>query len=370
MIKDLLRFIAIIIGVPLLAWGVIWWTGWLKAERTGPSGSATADTARAWTPARFEPKTTGTPAQVSITPQAPAPAPKPVEPQPRHGVAATVNGETISREEVDFGINPDLIGATLEDVRQTRLDRLIDMLAVRQYLTKQGVTVPDADVERTIADLRKNPPASGGCPCCSYNSLDGFLAANCMTLNDLSNNVRNNLSMAKHVDALWNADYPPGLVRRKFTAGERPRIERTYARMSHIFFKTAQQPDFEEFPDAVRAKARDKATDAWHRLQKGEDFAKLAGKTSEDFTTRAKGGNLGCIPKDTFGRDVQDACEATKPGECTPPVESPWGYHVIRCERLTDEEIVEILHTEYRNRKEAEISASIKSNAVVKRSDE
>ena len=369
MIKDLLRFLAIIVGAPLVAWGIIWWTGWLRPEQPGQSRSATAAPAVAWMPAGFAPKATGTPAQVSIVPQAPVPEPKPVELRPRHGAAATVNGETVSREEVDAGISPDLIGAMLEDVRQTRLERLVQTLAVRQYLTKQGVRVLDADVDRTISDLRKNPPASGGCPCCSYSSLDGFLAANCMSINDLSNSIRISLGMTEHVDALWNAEYPPGLERGKFASAERPRIERTYARMSHIFFRTAQQPDYAEYPDAVRAKAKERATDVWDRIQKGEDFGKLAERTSEDFTTRAKGGSLGCIPKDTFGRDVQRACETTKPGDCSPPVESPWGFHVIRCERLTEEDVQDILRTEFRNRKETELYPSIKTNAVVRRFD-
>ncbi len=367
MIKDLLRFLAIIVGAPLVVWGFIWWTGWLRPEQAGQSGAATSPVA--WTPASFTPITTGTPAQVSVVPQAPAPKPKPVESRPRHGAAATVNGETISREDVDAGIGRDLIGSMLEDVRQTRLDHLISSLAVRQYLAKQGVSVTDTAVDQKVADLRKNPPSSGGCPCCTYKSLDGFMAANSMCLSDLRNIVRNDLGMTKHVDALWNAEFPPGAERGKLAANERSRVEQTYTKMSHIFFKTAQQPDFAEYPDAVREKAKGKAMDVWQRLQKGDDFAKLAENTSEDFTTRSKGGSLGCIPKDTFGRDVQNACEAAKLGDATPPVESPWGFHVIRCQRLTEANVVDILRTEYLNRKEAEIYASIRTNAVVQRFD-
>ena len=354
MIKELLRFVAVVAGLLLAVCGVVWWADSMRPDRQWQSSSATAASAVARIPAVFTSQITGMTASTSGTATDPA-APNSSEAMTNAGVAAKVNGEAISRDEVDAGIPADLIGSMVDEVRQTRLERLIASLAIRQYLTQQGVEVPGAAVEATIADLRKNPPPSGGCPCCSYSSLDGFLAANFMSTKDLRDSIRNELGMTKHVDALWNAEYPAGPERDKFVSGQRPRVERTYMRMSHIFFKTVQQPDFAEFPNAVRAKAKAKAMDAWRRLQKGEDFATLAGKLSEDSTSRSKGGNLGCLPKSTFGKDVQNAYESAKPGDYTPPVESPWGVHVVRCERLTKEDMVEVLRTEYRNRKELEI---------------
>ena len=212
-----------------------------------------------------------------------------------------------------------------------------------------------------------NPPPSGGCPCCSYSSLDAFLTANSMTMKDLHDSVRNNLGMKEHVTRCGM----PNTRRdgaRKWRSG-RASTRRADLHGWRISSSTPRSSGISREPDGVRKRAKAKAMDAWRRLQKGEDFATVARKRSEDSTSRSKGGGLGCIPTGTFGKDVQSAFEAAKPGEYTPPVESPWGFHVIRCERLTEADVEDVLRTEYRDHKDSELYATIRTNAVIQRFD-
>lgn len=65
------------------------------------------------------------------------------------------------------------------------------------------------------------------------------------------------------------------------------------------------------------------------RLVHGGDFAELARQHSNDLSA-GKGGDLGWIlPGDTVP-EFQRAMDVLKPGEISPPVRSPFGYHLIQ----------------------------------------
>jgi len=67
--------------------------------------------------------------------------------------------------------------------------------------------------------------------------------------------------------------------------------------------------------------------------KKGADFAALAEKYSEDEGSKEKGGDVGWVNKDTaFVKPFKDKALAMKPGEISEPVESPYGYHILKVE--------------------------------------
>ena len=67
------------------------------------------------------------------------------------------------------------------------------------------------------------------------------------------------------------------------------------------------------------------------RLQKGEDFAKIAAEVSLDTTSGPKGGDLGWFGKGAMIAEFQDAAFAMKAGEISSkPVQSSAGYHIIQ----------------------------------------
>ena len=68
-----------------------------------------------------------------------------------------------------------------------------------------------------------------------------------------------------------------------------------------------------------------------------------------------------------FGDDVEKAFEALKPGAYSQPVESPWGFHIVRRELLNGQDIVDILRSEYEGTKTREIYDSIQKAAKIER---
>lgn len=115
-------------------------------------------------------------------------------------------------------------------------------------------------------------------------------------------------------------------------AGERKTVEETHAR--HILIK----------PDALRTEdqARAQMRELYERLEKGEDFAKLATEFSNDPGSKIAGGDLGWQPPGVFAPEFEEALNALKPGERSAPFNSSFGWHVAevmerRTRDVTDE---------------------------------
>jgi peptidyl-prolyl cis-trans isomerase D len=72
------------------------------------------------------------------------------------------------------------------------------------------------------------------------------------------------------------------------------------------------------------------AKDIYERLQKGEDFCKLAAEFSTDTSNKDKCGDLGWFGKGKMDQAFEDAAFALKVGEISQPVKSEFGYHIIQ----------------------------------------
>lgn len=83
--------------------------------------------------------------------------------------------------------------------------------------------------------------------------------------------------------------------------------------------------------DAEKQKAREKAEDLARQLkQSPARFAELAKQHSQDPGSAANGGDLGFFGRGTMPKPFEQAVFAMKPGEVSGPVETEYGFHVIR----------------------------------------
>ena len=86
--------------------------------------------------------------------------------------------------------------------------------------------------------------------------------------------------------------------------------------------------------------ARVKAESVLALLKTGGDFEKLAKRESMDLQTKENGGDLGWMRRGTqlaeferwlFGTPF---IAATQPGQLTPVFETPYGFHIVRVDRV------------------------------------
>jgi peptidyl-prolyl cis-trans isomerase SurA len=103
-------------------------------------------------------------------------------------------------------------------------------------------------------------------------------------------------------------------------ADDGARVEQTHVR--HILVRTSEV--------VSEADARRRLTDLRERMTTGgADFGQLARQSSEDGSA-SRGGDLDWVlPGDTVP-EFERAMNALKPGEISPPVKSPFGWHLIQ----------------------------------------
>lgn len=83
--------------------------------------------------------------------------------------------------------------------------------------------------------------------------------------------------------------------------------------------------------DDAKQKARARAEQIFNEVKKNpSSFAELAKKHSQDPGSAAKGGELGSFNRGSMVKAFDDAVFKMKVGETSPPVESEYGYHIIR----------------------------------------
>lgn len=83
-----------------------------------------------------------------------------------------------------------------------------------------------------------------------------------------------------------------------------------------------------------REKARTRAEAVLQRLNRGEDFAKLAGEVSEDQISASKGGELAPITSGkTNSEEFEKAAFALKTGQISGIVPTSYGFHIIKMDQ-------------------------------------
>uniref|UniRef100_A0AB33J637 PpiC domain-containing protein n=1 Tax=Prevotella sp. GTC17259 TaxID=3236795 RepID=A0AB33J637_9BACT len=83
-------------------------------------------------------------------------------------------------------------------------------------------------------------------------------------------------------------------------------------------------------PRSAEMAARQRIDSIYRVLQRGDDFAALARRSSEDKRSAARGGELPWMQRGEMLAEVETAMLALKVGEMSRPFESPSGFHIIK----------------------------------------
>ena len=80
----------------------------------------------------------------------------------------------------------------------------------------------------------------------------------------------------------------------------------------------------------ILVKTEEEAKNVLERLKKGEDFAKLAMKSSIDPGSAKNGGDLGYLVKGQMTPDLETVAVRLKIGEISEPLKTKFGYQIIK----------------------------------------
>ncbi len=116
-------------------------------------------------------------------------------------------------------------------------------------------------------------------------------------------------------------------LRRRYEAARQRFLTPEARRASHVLIEIG--------PERNEQDARALATEIRQRLLAGEEFAELAEQYSDDPDSREEAGDLGWIEPEDMVPPFEDALyELDEPGDISEPVETRFGYHIIRLEEI------------------------------------
>ncbi|HET6497689.1 MAG TPA: peptidyl-prolyl cis-trans isomerase [Coriobacteriia bacterium] len=244
----------------------------------------------------------------------------------RDDVAAIVNGEEIALTELDAQVNalmeqsPEMFegaeGETrIAEFKRQLLQSMIDSLLVRQAAAERGITVPDAEIDAQIEDLK------GGFP--SEEEFNTALANANMTVDDLRQQLRDQLVTQRLMEQLvGDAEVTDEDIAAYYEENKAEFEQQAAVRASHILF------DKDDKATAERVLAE---------INEGGDFAALAREHSTDPGSAGQGGDLGWSdPARPYVAEFQSALEQLEVGQVSGLIETQYGWHVIRVDDKRD----------------------------------
>lgn len=249
----------------------------------------------------------------------------------------------------------------LKEIRNKVLDQMIDDEILAQEAEKKGLKVHPREVEKGILEVqersfRQDPETGERRDDKAVEAeLKKELEGEGLTWDQFSERIKRQLMIRKAVESEVAAKLKDADEKRVKTAfetfktvvngsteplkgmpdheasawgGFAMRLRDTHServRVSHILVKAAPGAAMTD-----KAKALEKAKALKKKLDDGGDFYEVARAESDDQESAPRGGDLGWILKGWMPETFEKAAFSLGVGEVSAPVETDFGYHLVR----------------------------------------
>lgn len=228
-------------------------------------------------------------------------------------VLATINGYPINEENFRFRIKLEenkFSDQTLDKkkflaLKQATLDRIIQNRIIIDWGIKQGILLDENEKAEGLTKLKKGY---------TDREFEAMLQARGITMTQWSEMNAENLAVQKILSEV---------LYKKIKINQEE-IE-IYYKKNKEKFKTETRVHVRH----IVTDTEDKAIALRTRIKKGENFAELAIMHSLS-PDRARGGDLGYFAKGSYPEEFDKTCFSLTPGEISPVVKSPYGYHIFK----------------------------------------
>ena len=208
---------------------------------------------------------------------------------------------------------------SLEEMRYTMLNRLIDERLASQEISRLKITVSEEEIDETIARIMKENRLT-------KETLEAELRKDERTIADLRQQIKEGLEQRKLVsrevqsktvitDEIVEAYYQSNM--HNFQEKERWRIQDIYL------------PFYPDDTPEERARLRNLAQEILERVRAGVDFGSLAKNYSQGPGAEA-GGDMGYFARGELEPVLEAAVENLRAGEVSPDIETTRGIHIIK----------------------------------------
>lgn len=247
-------------------------------------------------------------------------------------VVAKVNGEiiTLSAVEERVSIAKQQMSAAetstdLSDKQliENTLNAIIEEKLQLQEAKKSGLEVNDETIENAFKDIRKRNNIT-------ESQMEEMLKQEGRSLEQYKEVIREQILVTKVVQFYIgkSGNVSNRQIKKYYFENQKDYWESRQPFVRHILFIV----DKDAAPEKKKLK-RVKANEILRQIRAGKDFYKMAKKYSEDVSA-SSGGEVGLLKKGHLVREFEEVAFRLKPGEVSDVVESRYGYHIIKVDRV------------------------------------
>ena len=245
-------------------------------------------------------------------------------------VAAKVNSEIITLSVIEERaeiLRQKYVGAPISISEQDLLKEALNMVIEERLQIQEGKKfgfVIDKDaVDAAMEEIiKKNDLADG--------QLQEMLKREGRTLKSYKNHIRDQIMVSKitRFEIGNRVKVSEKSIIKYYKENQKEFWQEGKVKARHILF-IAERGSSEK----IRREKLQQAKKILLKLRKGNDFAKLAMKYSEDISA-SNGGDVGFVGRGKMVPEFEEAVFNLKPGQVSDIVKTEYGYHIIKVEEV------------------------------------
>ena len=212
-------------------------------------------------------------------------------------IVAKVNNTEITKDE--------LYEQLVKQGGTEALDALIADKIVEAEIEKEKIVISKEEIDKNVDEMKEYYG--------SQEELDKAIESYGISMDEIKKNITSNLQIKKILEPY--IEITDEEMSTYFEANKESFNQKEQVKASHILVET------KELADEIKAK-----------LDKGDDFAKLAKEYSTDKSNSESGGELGYFSRGEMEQSFENAAFSMKIGDISNPVQTTFGFHIIKLE--------------------------------------
>jgi peptidyl-prolyl cis-trans isomerase SurA len=248
----------------------------------------------------------------------------PVYAQAANRIVAIVNNEIITYHELEKALR-NLPPADREKDNREALEKqvllqMIDQKIVDIQVKKLGIRVPPEEVNSALTRVKEEQGAV------RPEDFSALLAREGLTEEEFRNKIKEQILRFRLISREIGSKIiiPEERVKEFYEKNKQKFLRNEGVHLAQILLALSENAS-----EAETAGQKKKADDLYDRLQKGEDFAQLARKYSQD-PTAAQGGDLGVFKPEEIDPTLREIIAGLEPGGVSPVLKSSQGFQIVK----------------------------------------